>query len=514
MENFAWGPIPELARFLRLRGRRRAAEPVDVLAVEGSPWRLYARSPARRSFWPPTLPPPKAVPTKPRTAITWILRLFSQSGVDDTAHLRDLLCACHAWLGAGLTRYLVPYSAPFWGRLPSSLVQTGDASLVAALLIHGALTDSPGLLLRYRGLISMLERERQFRSGDVLALHWLTEVLAAELHAQLGIVAELPAERRLGGLRTRQFLSVYPRLTPRSRDTMDGVLEVSPLSRLVYLDLAPTGSLSPSLDLVLCLDEKEPGSDGEQGWWLEMWYAHIARSLLGALASPPLGLPELRAAEAEVKRLEREARFLWVPPRLHTDRALARARTRRDALRAALAAHYTARFGGLQWFGSAGASAPGKVWVQLLLLDMLARHALSAALPAIVHEWQRSVSDAGRAGRQPDFARQVLFQPGSAYRQDLNTKLFAGPLRDLNALLNDQQREIVRAGLSALLTPFAVPDAAALARDAQIHGDGAPRLLERFTASGVRLPFAWPHDTGPAPMEIGRSWLEEIRASV
>jgi hypothetical protein len=420
------------------------------------------------------------------------------------ADLARTLVECYAWLSALATDYLARLYAPFWNDLPAQLACVSWRALDWALLAweldgDGATTITQHSLPPALGAGALL--------GDALCLHLHIETLVASLPARLAMRPRPnPPYRRPGGLRTSQFLSIYSGLSspdaPRGAAAwlaaLNSLIRSSPLTRAVYADLVgfdtpPAGRSSvgeprPQLwawlaDLPVGIETDLP-STGTL-WGNQLWYSHLARSLLGALISQPAAFDALLAAEERLRQLEGRSRGrseVAQPWPTSASADLEAIRRQCDELRHRWAAHIAERLAAVGATLRATQGAAGMPYVHLRLLDMLVRHVTTASMHGMLGEWHKV--DPAALPRPGD-----LFDTGGACFRTLQQLLLGQTLAELVELLDNDHRYMLRSGLQNLLNPAGRPAAEDLAAQASVPEEWAGYLIARFFDGPMELPL-------------------------
>ena len=296
-----WGPLPALMHHV---APAAADEWVNALDRPGGLWAVAAgRSIA--AIWPPGFPPKVSIAPRPRQlasarlARLWrsLVRrfnaLFSRSRLSQSVPQsdgEDLLRQCHRWLGLRNLESLSRWFAPFWPDTPTPLAQISGQGLIwTAAVCH---LDRWGPESFTQAKIPLAPRDQRVLGGDCVAFHLAIETLVATLPERIGI-APAVTERAAGGLRSARTLAVLSALASAPRTSKKAAWRAaiatlaahSPLTRIVYADLSDThpipagGWFEP---LFRCEVEARRSSR-----WLEVWRSQVARSLVGALLSPP-----------------------------------------------------------------------------------------------------------------------------------------------------------------------------------------------------------------------------------
>ena len=471
--------------------------------------------------WPTALPPAPAPPVKPvawyRRLIEWLVRRFRPSRgakggpmpepvVDGTTLER-----AHLELVERNLERAVTWAGPLWYDLPLA-VRTSESGLVAALGPRcGELRKSPPLESEPPGPPIRLLSE------DWLALHLEVEARVTALASELGTMTRDP-RRRLGGLRTKTFLSVYPRLCDRhgwqAAAEMTGVID-SPLSRWIYLDLVSPRSTERDT-VPVAFPEIEPATGS-------LWIPLVARSLVAACFSPDLSVDSLIAARARVAAEEdrlraRHQRAGWFGAQAFVGTGRLGAARRQEAI----ALDACRRSFAERWIRLAGLCANHEV-LRLRFLDLLVRHLVVASREAMLRQWRYKPKET----LQP--ARRLLFQPplGACFRTFRQT-LVGADWTGIEAWHGQQGSSGRRSRppesmTRAIETLFTLPDPEdfadgqrlrELAASAGISETEASGLLDRVWKRPVAIPLSPPNAEGYAPAFLVTDWAVAIRNEI
>lgn len=410
------------------------------------------------------------------------------------------LVECHAWLGAELARVLTPAFEPLWREIPAGLTATSGRSVAWTLAAYRRNRwGLVGWFYRWCGLPRQCVLGPDSLPGDLLILHRHIESIVRKHYrgTLLGIDGPLP-----GGLRTLEFLTTYPILSAAARRNVDVLIQHSPLTRLIYADL--TAGLTSETDV------PELGAllGQGRGAWREFWLAQLARSLLAALLSPSPYLIEWRRLEAERLRLESAIRHArgFERARLQQQLTSVTENGRRAAAMVGrvLADRYQTASAVTRWEDK----APHCRWLRILLLDMLARHAVTCDMRRLVREWAQV---SGREGL-PRIGH-LLSASESRAATVFHERLLGMPVAVLVAEIGTEQGVRLREGMDHVLNPPPVPSSEDFADATGIPNRATERLLCRFyddAIGGVPLPFAPLNDRGPAPGTLLSNWLAPL----
>jgi hypothetical protein len=490
--NAGWGPFPELAR--QLGGAAPGLERAEDL---GGLWGLPIPG------WPATLPVPRPQPRPPASfrelasqSLRWLLHLRSAAARPiDPEELTRLLLRCHLWLGLRNLRSIAPLFGPGAEDLPAGVFTVSPKALAWTLL---------AMDFAERGRGTPLPPARYAPGagdppGDALSLHLHVEDLVERAASRLRISpSPAPPWRQPGGLRKASFLRAYPLLEQLRRGPMgswkqaiDAFIAASPLTQLVYLDILGKLPAPELLDGLLRPGRPTPtapGFDPEVGW-RELWLSLLARSLAGAVLSPPPLEERWRAAEARER-----GPAATVKPSAEAESAA--------ALRSQLEEQYLQRLallaGLVRPAADSGRAAP--VYFHLRMLDMLVRHLVTASGEAMEEQWHSSGES---SGRRRTF--NALLGEGAAPGKALATAL-------LGAREKPPSGQDWKGHLDAFLSPE-VPGLEEMARQTGVARSSAGWLIERWSddeGQAVELPFSPLYSQGWSPATLTETWKAQL----
>jgi len=443
--------------------------------------------------------------------------LLFRSGWDRISRgdLRDTLVQCHRWLGQRNVDYLLPFIAPLWEDAPAELARVSEKAIAWTLLAcmierHGpeALAIRGGLR-SWSGFVECFGLGPEDPPGDWLALHLNVEHMARLARNRMGApLADGPDTRRPGGLRSRDFIDTVASLRMRTGHqpawlaAIDALARNSPLTRIIYADVLEADHAVP-----LCLPNMAaPAAVG----WHDVWFALLAKSLVGALASstPLSELLEVIEARLAELRVRQDAWFRRHPGAESSpfDAGIAGQQHARDSTRGRRQSECCER---LQMLGDLFQKKDAR-FLHVLFLDMLMRHVVTSS----IGDLRRLCAAAAAA--------EIGKQPGAP---------FGGRMREIcsdrlaRMLLGADRTGIGAAAWPAMpeehLAHFLEHDTAdateqaiaQIARESGIITDTATKVLSRFARAGIGLPFPAPHHRSRPPAELLTDCSVEIRNS-
>lgn len=487
-----WGAAARLAALVRASKRSWLS---GLLPID-SPWEIYA---SECSGWPYA---PKGNPgvRGARAFFASIIRSVVWAGPRQPhvarGELSRCLTECHAWFGAELTRMLTPLFAPMWREVPTELTLTSGRAVMATL--NALETDDGSLvatLRRWLEGVSDQVPDGGVCPGDLLIAHRHIEMLVRRHYG------EAASERNgalIGGLRTPEFLAVYSKLPGPTRRTVDSLVSLSPLTRVVYADVVrpfPVDASMPFLRAVL-----RPAD----GAWRELWLAQVARSLLSALLNPIPQANEWRRLSAERERLASARRHASGLELARVERRIGvvieqLTRARGAVVRALADRYQTASALALQ-----EEAEPSCRWLRILMLDMLVRHTVTREMKALVVAWSRKAAGGGLP-----YVDDFMLSEQSPLGATFHDRLLGIPVTAIGEMNSDDVFRL-RDSLGRALNPPSCPSVSEFAASTGFSKRSTTRLLSRFyddDTGGVRLPFATPNDRGPAPATLLSNWL-------
>lgn len=512
---FDWGPVTELAEIL---GRGSASARLDDV------WSLWAEQcwtgEGRGSE-------PTAAPRVPEMATA--------------------LAHCQQWLARRNVRFLLRFFGPYLDRFPSELVAVSPRAVTWAVKAFGLETKRSIPVTTVDEAVPLGSGDRL---ADLVSLHVLIESL---VETSAGLLSPTPASeaseaRRAGGFRRAGFLQWFPALVTSGRwraahrsRVVRRLSAASPLTRLIYFDLfhpePPEPPLGAGASIVngprRALDRlrkrtpsEEPvaapsAADGaEAGWlrsllpgplpagkpdlvtdlWRDLWQAHLARSLVGALRSPPWLYETWASAEERRRRLE-PAALRWAgrrkrPPEQH--RRFRRAREAATRLRQDYLAQYPDKLAALAvQFRSGERSDPALEALHIRVLALLAQQLLDGA----VRRLEGGPVDHGQIDALVDDAYEPLVE-----------LLFGMDRADLVRQRSAERWNRLReSALATLLDP--APPSVETARAAGLPAESVRSLLRRFEGA-LELPFPKPLHRGPRIGSVLGRWYGRIYADL
>jgi hypothetical protein len=423
--NTRWGSISVLAD--RTADWKRAD-------AYGGIWRDFVRH--RLGV---TLSPPR--PSIVRRVLDWTLRLFHLRWPTEKnwtpEELMAFLPECYAWLAHRSVDRAIPFFAPFWHDMPVDLASVSEKAVAWAVVACQVDRVGPSAMPT-AGELQGYVLDRTASVADLWSLHLDVEDLVVGIGAKLTL-PKLPRprrreeQRRPGGLRRKEFLATYAALrlaagernhiaARRWLDTLDRFVAASPLTRLVYCDLVTPGRSSQEpwaididgegprfIPLVRLPAEPSRETSPRRGW-RDLWVAHLAKSMVGAVLSPSPACEQRLATEDSFRTAEQEyqkrAARLRPPRAPQTDwrcmEIKARMRTlmeRRNQLIGVERAERLTRLALLHAIVGPRPAADGpaealvshhaKTYLQMRFLDMLVRQLAAENMPAIEAVWRR-----------------------------------------------------------------------------------------------------------------------------
>ncbi len=443
------------------------------------------------------------------------------------------MVACHAWLGARNLEAAARWFSPLWQSCPVELARlTGRGVLWSTLASRLDPYRRPADWKHAARLAPGLPPlDQEATLGDCLALHLALERLVELAGQRFGAGLPEGSERCGGGLRSPGFLSRHPDLLVRSRslgcagwmEALAHLVARSPLTLAIYPDLL--GPVGPE---VLLGPLSTPGRQGRsQTRWGDRWLALLARSVVGAILSPPPAHEKVLHLEQELQgALNRAARRSRRNDEPGAGPLVARAEAALLQAREEMARQRRERVAILARVLGRDPRDPGSPFLALRTLDMLLRSLLASAGMNMRAQWLRA--EPGLP--QETLARDLLFaSPAevSALLQRLRAErgaqapaLFgtsgAGFSAVVEALFPERWGPEERESLARLLTPpplgphpgppprefFDSPEGIELAEQADLDPQAARRLVDRFYRAEVPLPLSAPHDSSLSPGEI------------
>jgi hypothetical protein len=541
-----WQPIAKLAQQLSQTSQSMNAGALPwnhaVIHAEGV-WQAYAHQ--QSAAWPPSLwlprpnPPRPVVPARqpfwkrifrfwqrPRSAPA---PLILAPPIMQPPALATSLTACYTSLSAQILQQTTQWFSPYWTELPAELAVVSERAVIWALYawaLQGKQTDAilqdPFLpATKYAVAVDS-------RPGDAFCLHINLEQIMQSLLSEWQIRQNTPTiQLRPGGLRTESFLHAYaalssPHAPPEAqvwRKAVDRLIEGSPLTQLVYVDLVGGHRLPAACADVVRMRLHETADQDllrRQEEWRNLWYAQLARCLLGALLNEAPVCAELQEAEQRLRSLESLARTKPQEPRRQRNAKqrgfigdinakLPELRQQCHALRRKRATQYLER---VERISSLFQDAQGNrrcTYLQMRLLDMLLRHVVTQAMPAMLEEWRRLDPET------KPWARTELFNAGGACFNTLTATLLGyAAFDDFLSLLAQEQKQSLRRNLEILLDLPQPTDLLQRASEAGVGENAAARGWARFSGEpvgGIPLPLPAPNDLAPAPQALLDDWL-------
>ncbi len=444
--------ISNLAENLELLGAARYRDSED--------WHFAAQDYGRvlglllkDGFWPESLATraPDERRRSNRSALEWLASFLPFQGPRRRRFLRSgerpmggfegaIWDSCRA-LGVANLRWIESFFAPFWNYFPAEMSAVSEKGLTWAVVLDQLWHWGPRRFLKQMSS----EHGRQFLAGaefgpgdtaaDCLSLHCGIEDLLSKLTAQYRLAPAGPAcdpPRQSGGFRSRSFLIQYEavrqwgetRRGPMWLRAVNLLIDASPLTRLIYADLTLRSAaereraardFAPLKPAPRTAERGGPGAfapllvpPGEAArWWHDLWFSHLARSITGALLSPPPAAERRLRAEAVLKVLsgkasQRAGRHRRIPESLQN--AIFKCESTVQELRQEEAQQSAARIVLLGEILNAGenqaqapdaapTSAGGVRYMQLRLLDMLVRHFVAKHMLAIHHGFHTALNE-------------------------------------------------------------------------------------------------------------------------
>lgn len=528
-----WGPLPRLVHLLDSAppGRGRV-EPDGWQAAErfGGLWAMISSA-----DWPEA---PDRPPSRLRTRLE---RFWKRQGTATRTEMIRQMVACHAWLGARNLQAAVRWFSPLWQSCPVELTRlTGRGVACAALASRLDPNRRPAEWKKAARLAASLPAlDEAATVGDCLALHLALESLVERAGRHFRAGSPDGSERCGGGLRSTRFLVLYPDLLVRSRslgcgrwmDATRPLFARSPLTLAVYPDI-----LGEAGSEVFLGPLSRPGRHGpSQTRWGDRWLALLARSVVGAILSPPPAHEQVIHLEEELQRvLNRAVRKTRRRAEPGGDSLVSRAETALTRAREDLARQRRERVAILVRVLGRHPQDPGSPFLALRTLDMLVRSLVASAEKNLRAQWIRAEPELP----QDTLARDLLFASPAEVSRLLHRirgqrgaeapALFgnsgAGFAAVVDTLFPERWGSEERESLAALLTPprlgphpgqpprtfLESSEGIDLADQADLELQAARRLVERYHGVEVPLPFPPPHDCSLSPGEI----LDRIRQTV
>jgi hypothetical protein len=519
-----WGPFDHLARLLEAAAPPESAFPWAVPVGRGV-WQAYlcAPDPEAETLWPPGLVAPRVVATPPvKVRPCWQFwrrrpRERPRPNPGTRREVGEALVACYGWLAGRALQRVLPAWAPFLSQdeLPSDLGIVSERAVAWTLYARALDVGGPAALPAAKDVPAP---GACLTPGDGLCLNLWVEELVQGLPAQLGL--PVPAQAIVpGGLRREEcvqgFLALRGAGSPQAAAwlaALGRLVAASPLTQLVYGDVIGDvieGVCAPPVYAALVAPA---GCD----WWHDLWYSVLARSLLGALASPPCGHAAWVVAGGQLARLEA------APPinrRQHAD--LARGYWDLTQKRWTEYQARLLRLGALFRSPETQQGKPGPLaYLHVRLLDMLVRRVVSEAVPDLQKMRQQRLSQGALPSASgllepeagPAFTALGRLLCGEPLTQFVTCSSESDPRAALEALVTLLDRP---AGLDSahLVETQHLPEAKAfkivsekLAEVGHVPEFWAGKLLARF--SQEPLPLAEPAQPGLAPARLlADSWL-------
>jgi hypothetical protein len=466
------------------------------------------------------------------------------TGVFPGEHFAVTLARSHQWISERILRYIFPLFSPFWKDIPLQAVTTSERSLVWTLAVYASDTYGPDLVLQAarskvkRGeknplSFNLLLNQKYVLTpdaapGDFLNLHICIEILVASLKERLNLTP-LPAsgKRKLGGLRTRQFLDIYsalanPDLSGGQSHRIVGkwpkvirmLIASSPLTQVVYADVIET--VSPQTCYVSLTGFKTEET------WHELWISHLAKSMIGFILSPPPCFEKWQDAEERCQQVEAEARQ-WASRRgypvnsreIESYPGLREARELCRKLYAEKVRQHAARIAHLAHIFQANSK-----YLRLRVLDMLVRYIAASSAQDMQKQWRE------KSRKDPILrARNFLLTEECVYFDSFMEILFGQLQQDSNwenvfGLLDREQVDNLSGSIRDMID-FPIQrdifqndrefedQVEQIAGEAGVRNQSVRQLIRRFAdreSWGIMLPFKYPNHQAEAPMTFLVSW--------
>ena len=550
MSEDSWGPLPRLAQLLDcIPDHPRSNEKTWHEAVEyyDGLWGAYTRG----TFPDVSRPVREKVKTGLwQQIVDWLRSLFPQddpefAGLDD---LRPAMVECHAWLGAQNLHAARCWFAPLWQSCPLDLTAVTQRGLAWSLYAYALSQSGAETSKLPPGTDDYNKLNNRATLGDCIAVHLCVERLVDYAGKRFDSDRVDPEpERRGGGLRSHRFLTVYPYLKARAGilgasgwlAALDRLIEASPLTQMIYLDVIDQVSKEVDFGHLSLAGRaaKNPTA------WGELWLSNLARSIVGAVLSPPRELEVARYWEERERDL-REPASRWAQRTGNQPeeyRKLAAASQKRKNAEDAYAGQYIDRAASLPRLLGLSDKDRGSPFLTLRTLDMLLRWTLASRKDAFKAQWEEA-----RSMFPTSFPREILFLSPSAMRKRVK-RAFGGddtgeepPIGPMGAAYyavfrlffgriwseaaakpswNGAGHKAERKSVETLFRElngcsFAeeAPSDEALESAAAESGltfQAAKRLVSRFHKTSVELPFPPPNDAGLPPKGILREMFDQ-----
>lgn len=510
-----WGPLPKFTHQLAQLGpglkRGRSVWFVAVEQIDHL-WDEYVF--LHPSLWPAALPPlPTAESTEKFGLVRFLLK-FSKRGATTPPNQRTnhestispiiyTLMECQVWLVNRSVNILSHLFLPLASEPPGKQNKSHwiDLTLVSKQAVKWALylyaLDQYGISSVHRYHFHPKDDD-QGTQADLIALHLLIEDFVAAIPKRINRFTPSECKRTLGGLRTHSFLTNYPHIrihAPAWEQALDPFIAQSHLTQLVYADLIFSGD--PQWFTLTHF------ADGNRAW-RDLWYTHLARSLLGALLSKPINWELCDSAQQKLNQIDEAATrwankepffFFQKPHNKEHYPGLQAARRHYRQCREELTIQYTQRIA--QVARAFQQASPNLIYLQIRLIDILLRHIVTLATPAMHQEWrnicQKEVSP--RPGVD-------LFEPTRIAYQTFENILFGRRLSEARSLLEPEQVAILREHCQQLLNMPNNWNDLILSEKTGVNSNAAEGLAARFGRVGIRLPMGEPDEHGPAPANL------------
>lgn len=541
-----WQPISKLAQQLSQTTQSINVEALSwdrvVINAEGL-WRSYAK---QQSYaWPLSLRPPRTNPpapvSAPRPVVTvrqplW-QRLFRfwrrprpapapvvpAPPVVQPPDLVTALTECYMWLNAQILQQATQWFSPYWTELPAELAVVSERAVMWTLYAWALQEKQIDVILQDPFLpATKFAIAVDLQPGDALCLHINLERLMQSLPSDWQLRENSAIAPRPGGLRSEAFLRAYAMLSsfhvsPTIQDlckAVDRLIEGSPLTQIIYVDWVNGHRLPDACaDVVQMKLNAATNQDlGREAEWRDLWYAQLARCLLGALLSEAPVFAELQEVEQRLQRIESPTHNSSQEQRQKQRRfggninaKLPETRQQYDVLRRKRATQYLER---LERTSSLFQNAQRNrrcTYLQVRLLDMLLHHVVVQAMPTMIEEWRRLDPETN------PWARTELFNEGGACFNTFIAILFGNTSFDaFLSLLGQEQKQSLRQTLETLLDLPRLDDLPQWATEAGVRENAAARAWARFSGEpvgGIPLPLPAPNDLAPAPQSLLADWL-------
>lgn len=540
-----WQPIAKLAQQLSQTSQSMNAGALPwnhaVIHAEGV-WQAYAHQ--QSAAWPPSLrlprpnpPAPSPPPVVPARQPFWkrIFRFWQRPRsapapiiltppIMQPPALATSLTACYTSLNAQILQQATQWFSPYWTELPAELAVVSECAVIWTLYAWALQGKQTDVILQEPFLpATKYAVAVDSRPGDAFCLHINLEQTMQSLISEWQIQQNIPTiQLRPGGLRTESFLRTHaalssPHAPPEAQawyKAVDRLIEGSPLTQLVYVDLVSSYRLPDACaDVVRMRLPATANQDiGRKEEWRDLWYAQLARCLLGALLSEAPVFAELQEAERLLHHIEsrlqepyqqRNSKQRRTMDKINTK--LSETRQQCDVLRRKRATQYLQR---LERVSSLFQDVQGNrrcTYLQTRLLDMLLRHVVTQAMPTMVDEWRRLDPETN------PWAHTELFNEGGACFNTFIATLFGNASFDaFLSLLTQEQKQSLRRNLEILFDLPRPDDLPQWASEAGVRENAATRGWALFSGEpvgGIPLPLPAPNDLAPAPQSLLADWL-------